>query len=296
MIGSGVRNDGAGRQLTKWLSKLTRNVVCDGLDTKPATFADLVREREPRVGYPVARSLLRPERVWWWEKSLEMAKSTREVRPGGSSSHQNYLMSFSLLSKRCEHLPLRVCATSVRYVGRKEVVADPKKEILRRILYPANIRNRASPVGTWRPDISRVLQRAIPSVQAHETIERAWLLHKRHTRWKRNAELERKFECMHKAMGELEVVDPRSFTEANRPEDPRARSVVEVELAKTLRGPERRAVEARIRGLFPREMRPPPDTPSQTGWNYDWKPIIPPTACESILSTHTVYSLIISTA
>jgi hypothetical protein len=73
-----------GRQLTKWPSKLARNVVCDGLGTKPATFADLVREREPRVGYPVARSLLRPERVWWWEKSLEMATSTRECqKPAG---------------------------------------------------------------------------------------------------------------------------------------------------------------------------------------------------------------------
>jgi len=191
-------------------------------------------------------------------------------------------MSFSLLLKRGEHFPLRVSATSVRYAGRKEVIGDPNKEILRRVLYPANIRNRVSPVGTWRSDVSSVLQRAIPSVQAHETIERAWLLHKRHTRWKRKAELERKFECMRKAMAELEVVDPRSFTEANRPEDPRARSVVEVELAKTLRGPERRAVEARIRGLFPREMRPPPDTPPQNGWNYDWKPIVLPTACKPV--------------
>lgn len=205
-------------------------------------------------------------------------------------AHQNHFMSLSLLCRRCEHLPLRVSATSVRYAGRKEVVTDPKKEILRRVLYPANIRNRPSPVGTWRPDVSRVLQRAIPSVQAHETIERAWLLHKRHTRWKRNAELERKFECMRKAMAELEVVDPRSFTEANRPEDPRTRSVVEVELTKSLRGPERRAVEARVRGLFPREIRPPPDTPSPAGWKYDWKPIVPPTVCEFItqltLSTH----------
>jgi len=216
--------------------------------------------------------------------------------PGGSPSHQHTLMSFSLLSKRCEHLPLRVSTTSVRYAGRKEVVADPRKENLRRVLYPANIRNWSSPVGTWRPDVSRVLQRAIPSIQAHETIERAWLLHKRHTRWKRNAELERKFECMRKAMAELEVVDPRSFTEANRSEDPRARSVQEVELAKTLRGPERRAVEARIRGLFPRELRPPPDTPSQTGWNYDWKPIVPPIVCESIVSIHRVYPLLMSLA
>ena len=101
---------------------------------------------------------------------------------------------------------------------------------------------------------------------------------------------------MRKAMAELEVVDPRSFTEANRPEDPRARSVVEVELAKTLRGPERRAIEARIRGLFPRELRPPPGTPPQAGWNYDWKPIIPPTVCEPIVLTCLVYPSLMSPA
>jgi len=185
-------------------------------------------------------------------------------------------MSFSLLVLRGQPLPFRLANTSVRYSGRKESTSDPKKEILRRILYPANILNRPSPTGTWRPDVSRALQRAIPSVQTHETIERAWLLHQRHTRKKREVELARKFMCMRAAMSELELVDPRSFTEVNRPEDPRGKSAAEAELAKRLRGPEKRAVEARIRGLFPREIRPPPDTPSRGGWDYDWKPIIPP--------------------
>ncbi len=87
-----------------------------------------------------------------------------------------------------------------RNAGRKIVASDPQNEILRRTLYPSNIRNRESPTGTWRPDVMKALRRAIPSKQAHETIERAWLLHERHMRWRRNAEAERKFECMRRAM------------------------------------------------------------------------------------------------
>ncbi|KAG9222343.1 hypothetical protein CCMSSC00406_0002678 [Pleurotus cornucopiae] len=159
------------------------------------------------------------------------------------------------------------------YAAKDEHVGDPKKEIIRKTLYPSNIRNRASPTGTWRPDVGRALQYAIPSVQAHETIERAWLLHRRHVRKQRDAELARKYQCMKKAMEELEKVDSKLFMEANKPEDPRARSQTEMELAKTLKGSEKKTLEARIRGLFPRELRIPADTPSRTGWNYDWKPL-----------------------
>lgn len=186
-------------------------------------------------------------------------------------------MSSSLLARSAPPLALRRANTSVRYAGRKESnAADPKKEILRRILYPPNIRGGASPVGTWRPDVSRSLQRAIPSVQAHETIERAWLLHQRHIRKKRDSELARKFECMRAAMAQLELADKRSYTEANRLEDPRGFSPAELEASSKLRGSEKRAVEARIRGLFPREMRAPPETPSRDGWDYKWKPIVSP--------------------
>ncbi|KAJ8509167.1 hypothetical protein ONZ45_g8636 [Pleurotus djamor] len=162
------------------------------------------------------------------------------------------------------------------YAAKNEPTADPKKEIIRKTLYPSNIRNRASPTGTWRPDVGRALQYAIPSVQAHETIERAWLLHKRHLRKQREAELARKFLCMKKAMEELEKIDSRLFMEANKPEDPRARSQAEVELAKSLKGSEKKTLEARIRGLFPRELRIPTDTPPRTGWNYEWKPFARP--------------------
>ncbi|KAI0718885.1 hypothetical protein C8T65DRAFT_706557 [Cerioporus squamosus] len=177
-----------------------------------------------------------------------------------------------------QKLSLRVSQTSVRYAGRQESGVDPKNDIIRRALYPSNIRNRPSPVGTWRPDVGRRLQRAIPSVQAHETIERAWFLHQRHVRRTRMAELHRKFESMRGAMETLRQVAPALYAEANKEEDPRARSSGETELLKKLKGPEKKAVEARIRGLFPRELRMPTDTPPKNGWIYDFTPVVRPSS------------------
>ncbi|KAA1471384.1 hypothetical protein DENSPDRAFT_799284 [Dentipellis sp. KUC8613] len=182
-------------------------------------------------------------------------------------------MPLSLLAASSSRAPLRVAQTSVRRYAapRKEGGLDPAKEIIRRSLYPPNVRNKPTPTGTWRPDVARALQKAIPSKQAHETIERAWKLHLRHIRHQREADLKRKYECMKRAMDELEKIDPHLYKEANRVEDPRVRTQAEVELAKTLRGPERKALDARSPGLFPRELRVPADTPPRDGWNYSWK-------------------------
>ncbi|TFY83431.1 hypothetical protein EWM64_g584 [Hericium alpestre] len=184
-------------------------------------------------------------------------------------------MPSPFLAASTSRLPFRVVQASVRYASsRTEGGPDPAKELIRRSLYPPNIRNKPSPTGTWRPDVARAIQKAIPSRQAHETVERAWMLHVRHTRRKRDAELQRKYECMRKAMDALERIDPHLYKEANRVEDPRVRTQAEVELAKKIRGPERKALEARPPGLFPRELRAPTDTPPRNGWNYEWKPII----------------------
>lgn len=170
--------------------------------------------------------------------------------------------------------PSRVAQSSVRYIKKDaKSSADPKLDIIRRALYPSNVRNRASPVGTWRPDVARRLQRAIPSVQAHETIERAWLLHQRHVRRKRQSELEKKYRRMQEAEEVLREISPKLYAEANKEEDPRSRSSEEMETLKGLKGLEKKAYEARIQGLFPREMRPPTDTPSRTGWLYDYVPL-----------------------
>jgi large subunit ribosomal protein L40 len=162
-------------------------------------------------------------------------------------------------------------ATARTYASPSDQAGDPKQQIIRRVLYPSNLRSQSTPTGTWRPDVGRALQRAIPSKQAHETIERAWLLHQRQLRQKREAEMERKFECMKNAMDVLRQVDLRLYMEANKKDDPRVRSPDEVQMLKTMRASEIRAMESRIRGLFPRELRIPVDTPSRTGWKYEWK-------------------------
>lgn len=163
--------------------------------------------------------------------------------------------------------PHRICIRHARKVAH----GDSQNELIRRALYPSNIRNKETPTGTWRPDVAKALQIAIPSKQVHNTIERAWLLHERHLRWRRNAEAERKFACMRRAMEELEKIDPVLFKEANRVEDPRTRSAAEVELLKSSKGAEKKKLDSRLAGLFPREIRLPTDTPSRSGWNYDWK-------------------------
>lgn len=182
-------------------------------------------------------------------------------------------MSSSLLKASTSKFPLRVSQTSVRYakVGR-ESNTDPIKEAIRRALYPPNIRSRPTPTGTWRPDVARALQIAIPSVQAHETIERAWKLHQRHLRKRRDADLQRKYEHMRRAMDELEKIDLHLFQEANKFVDPRMRTEEEAEVLKNAKGRDKMALEARPTGFFPRELRVPTDTPSRDGWNYEFVP------------------------
>jgi large subunit ribosomal protein L40 len=160
----------------------------------------------------------------------------------------------------------------VRHYARKKEMGDPKIDAIKRVMYPSNVRKRPTPTGGWRRDVGRTVRHAIPSVQAHETIERAWLLHKRHVRKARDTELSRKFECMKKAMQELFRVDSHLYYEANKPEDPRARSKAELETLKGMKVSDAKAFDARIRGLFPREMKLPSDTPPRGGWNYDFKP------------------------
>ena len=186
-------------------------------------------------------------------------------------------MSFQwLFRSRLGLLPqrplLNTTITPIRHASSRRTTIDPKLETIRRALYPPNVRNKPTPTGAWRPNTLRALRKAIPSIQAHEIIERAFKLYIRHKRQRRQAELERKFESMRKAMIELEKVSPRLAHEANVQDDPRSRTEAEMALLKNLRGSEKLAAEGRIRGLFPREMRIPTDTPSRDGWNHDWKP------------------------
>ncbi|KAH9968687.1 hypothetical protein BC827DRAFT_1367767 [Russula dissimulans] len=183
-------------------------------------------------------------------------------------------MASSCLALHRPKFPLRISRVSVRHSTKHETTTDHIKETIRKTLYPPNVNNKPTPTGSWRLDVAHAIQIAIPSKQAHETIERAWLLYQRHQRWKREKELDRKYECMSKAMDELEKIDPHLFKEANRQEDPRKRGAAETEMAKTLRGVEKKALESRLPGLFPRELRVPTDTPARDGWKYEWTPVV----------------------
>ncbi|KAF8604076.1 hypothetical protein BDV93DRAFT_522886 [Ceratobasidium sp. AG-I] len=162
--------------------------------------------------------------------------------------------------------------------GRPETApADPRNDIIRRTLYPdrANavahiVGNKASPTGVHRPDVARALERAIPSAEAHETIERAWQLYKREQRIRREEELRRKYASMVRAVEALEKLDPVSYAEAVRGVDSRRLSEAERERMKEMKRGAKKKAESRVEGLFPREMRIPTDTPSRDGWNHGW--------------------------
>ncbi|KAG8836706.1 hypothetical protein FRB91_008524 [Serendipita sp. 411] len=140
-------------------------------------------------------------------------------------------------------------------------------------LYPPMRTERNSdPISIHRPDAPAALERVITSPEAHETIERAWVIWQKKKRDAKEAELRRKFECMKRAMDDLEKTNPRLYSLAASKPDPRKMDAATQEEAKLYRGVEKKAIEARIEGLFPRDLRIPTDTPSRDGWIYDWQP------------------------
>ncbi|CAE6420482.1 unnamed protein product [Rhizoctonia solani] len=159
--------------------------------------------------------------------------------------------------------------------GRPDVTPpDPRNDIIRRTLYPERTPNvtglASSPTGVHRADVELAIERAVPSAEAHETIERAWKLYQRQVRERREAELRRKYESMRKAVEVLKELDPVSYAEATRGVDSRRLSEAERERMKEMKRGARKKAESRVEGLFPREMRMPTDTPSRNGWNHGW--------------------------
>lgn len=159
----------------------------------------------------------------------------------------------------------RLYATAAKKSSKGKVnQTDPRLAPLKKAFHPLS-RN-------YRERLDIALHRAIPSAEAHETIERAWQLHERHRREEQLAELRAMHVRMQEAVEELKDVDDRLFHWATVPRDQRRLIKPEAQALRGTRGSVRKALEARIDGLFPRELRVPTDTPSISGWNYDWKP------------------------
>ena len=77
---------------------------------------------------------------------------------------------------------------------------------------------------------------------------------------------------MYKVMAGLEEIDPILFKKANKREDLRARSLVEMETLKDKPSTKKQAIESCIQGLFPTKLKVLTNTPLQEGWQHERRP------------------------
>ncbi|BEJ02167.1 hypothetical protein CcaverHIS631_0608490 [Cutaneotrichosporon cavernicola] len=85
---------------------------------------------------------------------------------------------------------------------------EGKMEVIRASLYPKDgvAPTSASPIGARHVDYERRIRAAAPSAEAHETIERAWNLHRRDARASRSAAISAKYDAMVDACTELDAL------------------------------------------------------------------------------------------
>jgi large subunit ribosomal protein L40 len=108
---------------------------------------------------------------------------------------------------------------------------DTRLEVIRRVLFESSKKE---------PTIHLEGQ----TLEEHETIERAWKLHKMRQREQRERTLERQFRTMQAAMTELEKTSDRLFKGA--------------------------IVKSRHM-TYPKQAKIPTETPSTQGWDYSFK-------------------------
>jgi len=92
------------------------------------------------------------------------------------------------------------------------------------------------------------LNKVVPNADVHETIMRAWQLHQRKKREERATEMQERYDCMIRAIEELERTSPRLFEEATQKNKFNTVKGTLGEAGK------KASVEGRIPGLFPRQM------------------------------------------
>lgn len=110
---------------------------------------------------------------------------------------------------------------------------DTRLEVIRRVLF--------EPARREKP-----IQLEGEALEQHETIERAWKLHKMRSREQRERSLERQFRAMNAAMTELEKTSDRLYKGA--------------------------LVKSR-HITYPKQAKIPTETPSTQGWDYTYKAV-----------------------
>ncbi|KAL8290017.1 hypothetical protein RQP46_002956 [Phenoliferia psychrophenolica] len=139
--------------------------------------------------------------------------------------------------------------TTSRGSGRGLDAGDSRSEVIKKVLYESD-----------PTDESRLsaLAKVVPSLEAHETITRAWALHTRQQREAHDAELARKYDAMRRAIDLLEETDKTLWDKA-------------VGGKKFQNVDQKAATNARLDGLVPREMRVPMDQEGTAMWDSAWK-------------------------
>jgi large subunit ribosomal protein L40 len=130
---------------------------------------------------------------------------------------------------------IRLSSTSTGGGSNSAPGGDTRLETIRRVLFEPARREK-------------VLELQGENLEQHETIERAWKLHRMRQREQRERSLELQFRAMNSAMNELEKTSDRLFKGA--------------------------LVKSR-HITYPKQAKIPTETPSTQGWDYAYKaPIV----------------------
>jgi hypothetical protein len=108
------------------------------------------------------------------------------------------------------------------------------------------------------------LKAAVPNLEVHDTIDRAWKLHQRKAREAHSANLKARYDSLQHAMLELQQASPRLFDAAAAPADnvPSGTKAEEGKVASR---------QGRIPGLFPRQLRVPTETVGKGAFDEAWE-------------------------
>ena len=150
--------------------------------------------------------------------------------------------------------------------GSNEFIADDKSEQLRQFLYPSDVpqpnSNRTSPSLQHREDVEKSVNAVFPGQEVHDTITRAYLVLRRRQEDERKNDLKYREGRLIEALNELKSENETMWEDAVA----RPQKISSAKVGK------KKAQTMRIPGLFPRDLKPPTETPRNVMWNVDWKP------------------------
>ncbi|KNZ57736.1 uncharacterized protein VP01_2087g10 [Puccinia sorghi] len=124
------------------------------------------------------------------------------------------------------------------------------------------------------------LEKAVPSYEMHETIDRAWKLNERHRREEQEQALERQYLSMNKALEELRLSDIHLYLKVIKDNNGSIHRLQNILQPSSINGVSKININStgKLHGLFPRQLKLPVESlpnPDKV-WDHDWiNPIDP---------------------